>query len=99
TSAVKDLVFEGFARVTKNTWAGLVRRTYANEDAFIEKFHILTAADINSMIIDLDADSEDENDDDCSTTDFEEPMFEDIIEIRDNEELDGYEESDKDNED
>jgi len=57
-NAVKDLIFQGFAKVTKEIWAGLVRRTYANEDAFIEKFHIPTTTDINDMIIALDTENE-----------------------------------------
>ena len=85
-NAVKDLIFQGFAKVTKDVWSSLVRRTYTNEDAFIEKHHVLTAADINEMIIYLDADSDDEGDENEYA---EEVTFEDIIEIHENEELEG----------
>src|SRR5262249_23700217 len=41
---VKDLVGDGFKKVTESVWAGLVRRTYAHEDAFLKEIHIPTAA-------------------------------------------------------
>ena len=89
---VKDLIFQGFERVTKDVWTSLVYRTYANEDAFIDKFHILTAADINEMIISLDSDSD--NDDELIVDELEEVTFEDVIEIHDNNEFeDGGDES------
>jgi len=89
---VKELIFEGFSKVTIEIWAKLVRRTYANEDAFIERFHILTAADISEMIISLDSDSDydDDDDDEFQATELEcgsELTFEDIIEIGDNDDL------------
>ena len=96
-SAVKDLIFKGFEKVTKDTWTGLVHRTYGNEDAFIEKFRILTTMDINNMIINIDTDDEDddENDDENDNEGYmEEITFEDVIEIRDNEELEDEESDD-----
>lgn len=96
--AVKDMISQGFKKVTKDIWTGLVRRTYANEDAFITKLHILTATDINDMIIALDVDSDQE--DEQLTDEFaEELMFEDIIEIHDNEDFEeGEGESEEDGE-
>jgi hypothetical protein len=88
-NAVMGLILQGFEKVTKDVWSSLVRRTYMNEDAFIEKFHILTAEDINEMIISLDSDS-DSDDEELMASELEyaeELTFEDIIEIRDNEEL------------
>jgi len=70
--AVYGLIFEGFEKVTKAIWAGLVRRADANEDDFIEQFHILTEKDINDMIIDLDTDSDNEIDNHSLTTELEE---------------------------
>jgi len=94
---VKELIFEGFLKVTPDLWARLVNRTYANEDGFIKKLHILTSEEINDLIIPIDSESEDDKSE--SNSNYEELTFEDIIEIQDRDDVveEDEEEDEKDN--
>jgi len=88
---VKELIFKGFLKVTPDVWARLVDRTYANEDKFIKKLYLLTAEEINDLIISIDSESEDDE------SSNEELTFEDIIEIRDCDDV--VEEDEEENDD
>ena len=95
---MEERVFTGEKAGLRTDWK---RGGGLRKDALIKKFHIRTTTDINDMIIALDMASDDEDDevDDegdeaqpaAGDEDLEELTFEDIIEIRDNDDLDEVE--------
>jgi transposase len=56
---VKDLILQGFEKVTPEIWSKLIRRTTVHEDNMIKQHHILLRQDVQEMIIDIsDTESE-----------------------------------------